>query len=107
MNAHTPKEALEGTENDVDAALLARFHLSSDRVHSVYDLMRTDNLSFGEAAVRLGLVTQEHVDEALGHSTPKEESSERVGLIEHVGQDNVIETLDLALRRAEQLARSP
>jgi SulP family sulfate permease len=32
---------------------------------------------------------------------------ERVGLIEHVGQDNVIETLDLALRRAEQLARSP
>jgi SulP family sulfate permease len=33
---------------------------------------------------------------------------ERVGLIGHVGQENVIETLDLALRRAEQLqARSP
>ena len=59
---------------NVDAALLARFHLSSDRAHSVYELMRTDNLSFGEAAVRLGLVTQEHVNEALGRSIPKEES---------------------------------
>jgi receptor protein-tyrosine kinase len=106
VNAPTPKEALEGMEDDVDAALLARFHLSSDRAHSVYELMRTDNLSFGEAAVRLGLVTQEHVDEALGRSIPKEESSERVGLIENAIR-RVAANRQVILREGEKVKPGP
>jgi protein-tyrosine kinase len=52
-------------ESDLHAALLARFGLSSEMVHAVYELMQSDSLNFVDAAQRLGFVTQEQVAEAL------------------------------------------
>ncbi len=54
-----------GTDVKLHAALLARFQLSKDTAHTVYELMRTKSLSFTEAALRLGFVTQKQVDDAL------------------------------------------
>lgn len=78
MSAPPSKESLE---TDLHPALLAHLGLSSETVHTVYELMEAENLSFGEAAVRLGFVTQELVDGALSRAQPRRES-ETPGLIE-------------------------
>jgi receptor protein-tyrosine kinase len=68
-------------ESDLHGALLARFRLSSEAANAVYELMYSGSMSFTEAAMRLGLVTQEQVDDALAWAQRKSRS-ESVGLVE-------------------------
>src|SRR5579862_1465128 len=69
---------------DSDAAMIARLGLSSETLHAVHDLMQERNLSFPEAAVRLGFATQGDIIEALADTAPeKAASGESAGLIEN------------------------
>lgn len=52
-------------EGDLHAALLARFGLSEEQLYAVGQLMQRTPMSFVEAALRLGFVTQEQVAETL------------------------------------------
>ena len=71
-------------EADRDAAMIARLGLSSEGLHAVHDLMQERNLSFPEAAVRLGFATQGDIIEALADAAPeKPTSGESAGLIEN------------------------
>jgi protein-tyrosine kinase len=70
-----------GSGNDLHAALLARFGLSTEKVHSIYALMQSDSLSFVEAAQRLGFVTQEQVVDALTWAR-RDYKSDNAGLVE-------------------------
>lgn len=52
-------------EVDLHAALLARFQLPPETINTVYEAMRQRSISFAEAALSLGVVTQDQVDDAL------------------------------------------
>ena len=68
---------------DMNEAMIARLGLSSETLQAVSDLMRERNLSFSEAAVRLGLATQGDVAEALADVAAKKPAGEQgAGLIE-------------------------
>jgi protein-tyrosine kinase len=67
-------------ENDLQAALLARFGLSPEMVHAVYELMQSASLSFVDAAQRLGFVTQEQVVDVI--TAQRDNPREEGGLIE-------------------------
>jgi protein-tyrosine kinase len=69
-------------ENAALAQLLMRSHLSADSVNNVYELMKTENLGFADAAVRLGLLTQEQVNDALSRARQNRNGSEPIGLVE-------------------------
>jgi receptor protein-tyrosine kinase len=77
------------------AQLLSRLHLSSDAVHTVYEEMQAEHIGFAEAALRLGLVTQGQIDEALAHARQSQGVPEPPSLIESAlrrgsGRDVVI-----------------
>ena len=55
----------EGMGLDLKASLIARFKLSPEKIKAVYELMPNESLSFADAALRLGFVTQEQIDDAL------------------------------------------
>lgn len=76
-----PDSASAGADSDLQAALRARFGMSSENVQAAYELMQTGNLTFGEAALRLGFGTEEIIDDARGREQPKA-GSEPPGLIE-------------------------
>jgi protein-tyrosine kinase len=82
VSAPFSKESpVAGTESELEAALLARLKLTPDTVHAVYDLMQSGSLSFAEAALRLGFVTQEQVVDALS-GADRRDALENGGLIE-------------------------
>jgi protein-tyrosine kinase len=56
---------LDDGADDLKATLLARFKLSPEKISAVYELMPHESLSFVDAALRLGFVTQEQIDDAL------------------------------------------
>lgn len=71
-------------KEDVDTAVIARLGLSAEALHAAYELMQEGNLSFPEAAVRLGYATQGDFVEALAEGAPsKPASGEGAGLIEN------------------------
>ncbi len=111
MNPPSSKESLTGSARDSDpdsdlhAALLARFRFSSETVHAVYELMQKGNLSFSQAAVRLGFVTQEQVDDTLAWAQPKY-GSETSGLIETAIR-RVASNRQLVLRQGEKIKPGP
>jgi protein-tyrosine kinase len=74
---------MDATSPDVefDAALLARLKLPSESVEAAYELMQRGSLSLSEAALKLGLATQEQLDEMLVWMKHRHEQ-EGVGLIE-------------------------
>jgi protein-tyrosine kinase len=67
-------------ESDVQAALLARFRLSPEMVHAIYELMQSTSLNFIDAAQRLGFVTQEQVVNAI--TAQRDHKTDEAGLIE-------------------------
>jgi len=69
---------------DLNEAMIARLGLSSETLHAVSELMQERNLSFSEAAVRLGFATQIDVAEALAEVAPAKPAGEQAaGLIEN------------------------
>jgi protein-tyrosine kinase len=70
-----------GTDVELHMALLARFKMSPEEIKAVYALMPIEHLSFAEAALRLGFVTQEQVDEALVWAR-RRQTLDNSGLIE-------------------------
>ena len=68
-------------ESELHGVLLARFRLTSEAADTVYQLMDSGSLSFSEAALHLGFVTREQVDDALAWAQRKSRS-ENEGLIE-------------------------
>jgi protein-tyrosine kinase len=54
-----------GEDIDLKTALVSRFKLSPEKVRAVQDLMPQESLSFVDAALRLGFVTPDQIDDAL------------------------------------------
>lgn len=70
-----------GADGDLQAALLARFGLSAEKMHAVYELMQRGSLSVVEAAQRLGFITQEQVLDAIEWAR-RDNGTENTGLVE-------------------------
>ena len=85
MSAPYSKEsqAAEASDSDLDlrAALIARFKLSPEKTKAVQDLMPRESLSFVDAALRLGFISQEQIDDALDWAK-RRHSADSGGLIE-------------------------
>jgi protein-tyrosine kinase len=94
-----------GSDSDLHAALQARFGMSSDNVHAVYELMQSGNLSFAEAALRLGFMSQASVDDALAVAQSKT-GSETPGLIENAIR-RIASNRQVVLRQGELVKPGP
>jgi protein-tyrosine kinase len=70
-----------GVDLDLRTALISRFKLSPEMIRAVQDLMPQESLSFVDAALRLGFVTHEQIDDALAWAK-RRQSGEGGGLIE-------------------------
>jgi protein-tyrosine kinase len=87
VTSPSSKEFLAGSpgegaaDGDLHAALLARFGLSGEKVHAVYELMQRGSFSFVEAAHRLGFITQEQVMDAIAW-VQRDHGAENTGLVE-------------------------
>ena len=85
MTAPYSKEALDaessGADFDLRTALISRFKLSPEKIRAVQDLMPQESLSFVDAALRLGFVTLEQIDDALDWAK-RRQSEDSGGLIE-------------------------
>jgi protein-tyrosine kinase len=87
VSAPHSKEAAAGEPTDARAdvdlktALLARFKLSPEKTKAVQDLMSHESLNFADAALRLGFVTQEQIDDILIWAKHRQ-TAESGGLIE-------------------------
>lgn len=65
MNAPSPRDQGYESERDLRASLIANFKLSADAVDRIYEAMQPTDLSFSDAALRLGYVTGEDIAAAL------------------------------------------
>ena len=69
MSAPSSNQTLDaepsGEDIDLKTALVSRFKLSPEKVRAVQDLMPQESLSFVDAALRLGFVTPDQIDDAL------------------------------------------
>ena len=85
--------------------MVAHFHLASDDVEKIYDMMQTTDTSFSEAALRLGLVTRADVEEALirTQSGPRAAQS---GLIESAIR-RISSDRRVVLRQGERVTPGP
>jgi protein-tyrosine kinase len=84
MTAPSSKKPPDDTANsdgDLQAALMARFGMSSENIQVIYELMQSRNLSFSDAARRLGFLIDEP-REASAAPPPPHEGSGTSGLVE-------------------------
>jgi protein-tyrosine kinase len=70
-----------GADVDLRTALISRFNLSPEKTRAVQDLMPRESLSFVDAALRLGFITQAQIDDALVWAKHRQ-SGENYGLVE-------------------------
>lgn len=87
MTAPSSKKPPTGASNsdadgELQAALLARFGMSSENVQVIYELMQSRNLSFSEAARGLGFLIENPAEESVV-PTQTDNGSEPSGLIEN------------------------
>jgi protein-tyrosine kinase len=84
VSAPYSKEALDaessGADLDLRSALISRFKLSPEKARAVQNLMPQESLSFVDAALRLGFITQEQIDDALVWAKRRHRESD--GLVE-------------------------
>jgi protein-tyrosine kinase len=71
MSAPSSNEYSSGLDDDLQAALIARFGLTAEAANEAYELMQTAGISFTEAALRLEFVTQDQIDDAIAWAQPK------------------------------------
>jgi capsular exopolysaccharide synthesis family protein len=81
MSAPSPESPWTSEDRDLHAALLSRFGMTPESVAKVYELMQSATLSFTDAAMSLGLLTQEQINDASS-STDAAGHPAGTGLIE-------------------------
>lgn len=73
--------AAPNDDKELRTELVAYFHLDAQAVGKIFELMQNSDLRFGDAAVQLGLVTREAVDEVTAR-TRANQASRECGLVE-------------------------
>jgi protein-tyrosine kinase len=86
---------------DLRTALVSRFKLSPEKVRAVQNLMPQESLSFVDAALRLGFITQEQIDDALAWAK-RRQSGESDGLVE-TAMRKIAEGRQLVLAQGEMV----
>jgi len=81
VSAQFPKDTAPSDDRNLRAELVSYFHLDSEAVAKIFEVMQASDLSFSEAALRLGLFTRADIDEAMLRTRPNEPAGEP-GLIE-------------------------
>jgi protein-tyrosine kinase len=94
-----------GTDVELHAALLARFKMSPEEIKAVYALMPSEHLSFAEAALRLGFVTQAQVDDALVWAR-RRQTLDNSGLIETAVR-KISDSRQVVLAQGEKVVPGP
>lgn len=64
MSAQFPINSGANDDKDLRTELVAYFHLDSQAVGKIFELMQKSDIRFSDAAVQLGLVSREDVEEA-------------------------------------------
>ena len=98
MNAPLPRDESYGSERDLRAALISTFKLSAEAVDHIYESMQPTDLSFSDAALRLGYVTAADLAAALDLS--RGEHPHQPGLVENAIR-KVSSSRSLVVRQGE------
>lgn len=102
MSAEPTISTSQIPDQDVQAALVLLFSLSSDAVVSINESMRSLNLRFADAAVHTGLITPQQLDEAL-EWIQRKGAQEGGGIVEEVLRRNTQRRRDLVVWEGPQL----
>ena len=70
----SPEDVATNSDRAVAEALIALRKLSSEAVERIVDAMRSEHLSFGEAAIHLGLASPKDLEEAVSWARGHEDS---------------------------------
>lgn len=94
-----------GEDIDLKTALVSRFKLSPEKVRAVQDLMPQESLSFVDAALRLGFVTPEQIDDALAWA--KRRQSAASGSLFETAIRKIADNRQVVLAQGEMVKPGP
>jgi len=77
-----PMDSPDDEDKYLRAELVRYFHFDAQAIEKIFELMQSTDLRFGDAALQLGLVSRENLEEALGRVRGRDEAGE-AGLIEN------------------------
>jgi receptor protein-tyrosine kinase len=80
LKVNAPDEPASDSDKELRAMLISQFNLTADKLDKIYALMQPTDLSFKDAALRLGFVTREDITAALDRA--QSSRTEDGGLIE-------------------------
>jgi receptor protein-tyrosine kinase len=93
-----------GDDNALRTELVSSFHLDSQAVEKIFDLMQSTDLRFADAALQLELVTRADIDAAMARAQARRPSGE-TGLIENAIR-RISSDKRIVLRHGEAVAPS-
>jgi len=104
----TPMPESAATENDVGlrAELVTQLGLDAEAVARIFEVMQATDLRFGEAAMQLGLATQEDVDAATARVRDRRPAGDAAGLIENTIR-RISADRRLVVRQGERVTPGP
>ncbi len=105
MTLHDPTAPDAGDDPELRAELISRFGLSAENLEHIHDAMQSGHESFAAAALRLGLVSQVDVEEAMIHAlgnAPDEQAGLVEAAIKRISSDRRV-----VLRQGERVTPGP
>jgi hypothetical protein len=92
-------------DKELRAELVANFHIDAQAVEQIFELMQKTDLRFSDAALKLGLVTREDIEQALIRTRGRKAPGES-GLIENAIR-RISSDKRIVLRHGEAVAPGP
>jgi protein-tyrosine kinase len=105
VSAHFPKDTASNDDRDLRAELVSYFHLDSEAVAKIFEVMQASDLSFSEAALRLELFSRADIDEAMLRTRASTPAGEP-GLIE-TALHRISSDKRIVLRHGERVTPGP
>jgi protein-tyrosine kinase len=105
VSAQLPQDPAPNDETDLRAELVSYFHLDAQAIAKIFESMQTTDLSFSEAALRLGLLSRADIDEAILRTRPGP-TPEEPGLIE-TALHRISSDKRIVLRHGERVTPGP
>ncbi len=105
MSAQHPMGGAADDDKDLRAELVSNFHIDAHAVEKIFELMQKTDLRFSDAALKLGFVTREDIEQALIRSRSRKTSGES-GLIESAIR-RISSDRRIVLRHGESVTPGP
>ena len=105
MSAQHPMGGAADDDKELRAELVSNFHIDALAIEQIFELMQKTDLNFSDAALKLGFVTREDIEQALVRSRSRKTSGDS-GLIESAIR-RISSDRRIVLRHGESVTPGP